>query len=221
MSFVGLFTKSRPEIAGLFFDAIIEENDELTTDVTEFPIETGDVGHDHAVQRPLKLTMRVGVSDNPFRAARAAAADSGLPLAGNLSGLGANLGGTAIGAGLGQLGGTSAGVAGVAAGAANAGFAAGQDTTRSQSVLEEIRGIQRRNEIIEVVGAKTSYDRIMITGTRRETNKENEQSLELVVEMQEIMAVASPFESDPTPAPNDEASTQGQPEQDQGQKVPQ
>jgi hypothetical protein len=221
VSFVGLFTKSRPEIDGLFFDAVIEESDELGTDVTEFPIESGDIGHDHAVQRPLSFTMRVGVSDNPFRAARAAAADSGLPLAGNLAGAGANLGGTAVGAGLGQLGGGGAAAAGVAAGAASAAYGAGQAASRSESVLETIREKQRKNEILEVVGAKTTYDRMMITSTRRETNKENEQALELVVEMQEILAVESPFDSEPVPAPNDPASTQTQPEQDQGLKVAQ
>jgi hypothetical protein len=217
VSFVGLFKDSRPEIGGLYFDAVIEESDELTTDVTEFPVESGDVGNDHAVQRPLSLTMRVGVSDNPFRAARRRAAEAGLPLAGTAM----NLGGTAVGAGIGQLSGGGAAAAGVAAGVASAAYNSGSASTASETVMENIRGLQRENEIISVVGVKTSYSRMMITSTRRETNKENEQALELVVEMQEIQTVGSLFDENPVPAPNDPASTQTQPEQDQGLKVAQ
>lgn len=216
MSVVGLFTNSRPAIGGLFFDAVLDESSELTTEVTEFPIEDGSVGNDHAVQRPLMLTMRVGVSDNVFRAARAAAADVGGPIAGAASSVGGALAGTA-----GGLIGSNAAEVGLALSVANAAFAAGQASTRSQTALEAIRDIQRRAQIITVVGAKATYDRMMIVSTRQETTKENEQSLVLVVELQQILEVTSQDAAQPIPAPNDPAATQAQPTTDLGLVVPQ
>ena len=212
MSVVGVFVSRRPAIGGLFFDAVLEESSELTTEVTEFPIEDGSVGNDHAVQRPLMLTMRVGVSDNVFRAARAAAADVGEPLAG----VGGALAGSA-----GGLIGSNAAEVGLALSVANASYAAGQASTRSQTVLEAIREIQRRAQIITVVASKATYDRMMIVNTRQETTKENEQSLELVIELQQILEVTSQDAAEPIPAPNDPAATQVQPTTDLGLVIPQ
>ncbi len=209
MSVIGLFAQSRPSIAGLFFDAVLDESSELITEVTEFPVETGAVGNDHAVQRPLTLIMRVGVSDNPSRALRALASDAGGPIAGNLAG-------TAIGAGIGQLSTSVAVAAGLSGSLANAAFAAGQARTRSQSALEDMRTLQRENKIIDVVGIKGSYKNMMITATRQGTTKENEQSLELVVEMRQLLTITSPLVQKPIPAPNDPAFTQAQPEADLG-----
>lgn len=214
MSIVGLFTQSRPVIGGLYFDAVIEESSELMTDVTQFPIESGAVGNDHAVQRPLTLIMRVGVSDNPFRALRADAADSS----------GAVLG-SAIGGMTGQvLSALSPGfavAAGLAASIANAAYAAGQAKVRSQAVLDQIRTIQRANAIINVVSAKREYRSMMITATRQQTTKQNEQGLELEVELTQLLTVQSPLIQDPVPAPNDPVETQAQQEADLGLVVPQ
>lgn len=210
MAIIGLFTQSRPSIDGLYFDAVLEESSELLTEVTEFPIEDGSIGNDHAVQRPLTLTMRVGVSDNRFRALREQAGDVGGALAG--SALGA-LSGFALS----KLGADAAIAAGLAASLANAAYAAGQAQTRSESVLEEIRLKQRANALVTVIASGRQYENMMITGTRREKNKENEQALELVIEMRQLLTVKSVSNQDPVPAPNDPAETQAQPEIDLGQ----
>src|SRR5690606_20814488 len=137
MSIVGIFTRSQPSIGGVYVDAVLEETSELQTDVTEFPIEDGSVGHDHAVVRPLRLTMTIGVSDNPFRVARAKASEAAGALAGVGVGVGAGLG---VGAAVGRLSGRAAAVAGLLAGAANT---AGQAASHSTSVLERIRDRER------------------------------------------------------------------------------
>lgn len=207
MSIVGIFTQKRPAFDvggdGIVFDATIRESSELTTDVTEFPVETGAIGHDHAVQRPLRITMRVGISDNPARALKAQATNS---LAG-AAGLGISQG---VGSAVGQLTGDTAVAAGLGASVANAAFASGQASTRSQSALEAIREIQKRHRIIDVVGAKTQYKNCIISSTRQETNKENEQGLELVVELTQLLLIDTSPQGSEVPAPNDAAATQAQ-----------
>ncbi|CNB61057.1 TPA: hypothetical protein ACPY8E_003754 [Yersinia enterocolitica] len=67
MAITGLFTRNRPKIGNLYFDALLEESSELRTDVSEFPLEDANTAHDNAVTRALALTMIIGVSDNWFR----------------------------------------------------------------------------------------------------------------------------------------------------------
>ena len=212
MSLVGIFTRSRPNIEGIFFDAVLSESDEMITEVTEFPIENGTVGNDHALQRPMMITMRVGISDNPFRALREAASsgvDSDI-VANAISsgtGIGASLGAGAIAGALGS----NAALGGLAAGAINAAYLAGQDVTRSENALEAVRTIQRQSLIIDIVTSKKEYKGCIITRTFRETTKENEQGLELVVELQQMLFLDSNVEAARVPAPNDTADTQGRP----------
>ena len=178
--------------------------------MSEFPIENGALGSDNVAQRPLVITMLVGVSDNPFRALSASAnAIPGGALAGSL-------GGTAIGGVIGQLGGSAAAVAGLAGSVVNAAYAAGQAETRSLSVLEEMRAIQRAGLFVDVVTAKgKTYTRCLIRNTRQATNKENEQGLELVVELvQPLIVGTDPYEKGTKKeelAPEDPVETQGQP----------
>lgn len=219
MSIVGIFTRAQPLIGGVFFDAVLNESTELVTEVTEFPIENGSVGNDHALQRPLRLTMRVGVSDNPFRALREAASSlpGALPGAGRaLTGVGA---GVAGGAAIGAVGDPA--IAGLAVGAANAAFQAGRSQTRGGNALEAIREIQRKNEIIDVVGTKREYAGCIITNTRQETTKENEQGLELVVELQQMLFINSTIDEGGARNPDDTAATQGAETENLGRLNPQ
>lgn len=218
MSIVGIFTQSRPEIEGIYFDAILEESSELPTEVTDFPIEDGSIGNDHAALRPLRLTMTVGISDNPYRALRAAASDSGIPGAGALAGIGAGAG---VGAVSGALSGPLAAAAGLGASVANAAFAAGQSASRSQSALDNLRDIQRSCRLITVVTAKgKTYENCLITNTRQTTDKQNEQGLELVIEMKQMMIINSTIQRREILPPEDTSSTQAQREVDLGEASP-
>lgn len=201
MSIVGIFSRAQPSIDGHVFDAVLEESTELTTEVTEFPVETGAVGNDHVVLRPLKITMYVGISDNPFRSA--------LFRTGQFSTL-AGIGSGAIAGQTIQRLGDLAALAGLGASVINADFAAGQLATRSQSVLEEIRRIQRAGKMVDVVTSKRSYPGCVIASTFTETTKENEQGLEMTVELQQMLIINSRQEREELPAIDDTAELQGQ-----------
>lgn len=216
MSLTSIFSRSRPEIGGLFFDALLEESSELVTDVTEYPIEDGSVGNDHAVNRPLRLTMTVALSDNPIKSfmARASIPEdiSRLP---SLSGA---VIGTAAGAAIGTLGGAAAAVAGLAGTVMTE--LAGDGDRRSTQILRAIRAIQESHELIDVIGAKDSYKDVLITNTRVQVTKENEGGLVLVVEMRKLVVVESlanqVIVNSRLPA-DDTASTQAQIEVDLGE----
>lgn len=209
MSLVGVFSQSRPNIEDIYFDAVLEESSELVSDVSEFPLEDGSVGHDHAVVRPLRLTMTVGISDNKFRALRAAASETAAADAlttgrGQLTGIGA---GAAVGAVAGRLSGGAAALAGLAA------SVAGQlGTNRSQGVLEKIRELQREGALLTVVAAKGgAYQNMLITRTYQQTTKQNEGGLELVIEMVQVQLINQrerPIKINP--APGDSAFYQAQ-----------
>jgi hypothetical protein len=224
MPITAIFSKQRPNIGGLYFDALLEESDELQTDVTRYPIESGVEGNDHAVNRNQRFTMLVAVSDNPARALAAQASQSsvfdsltniGLP-EGALQTIIGGAASVGVGAIARRLPGNIAALAGLGASIANAGYAAGQATTRSSSVLEEIRRIQRTKEIIVLSTSKGTYNNCIITNTRRTTTTQNENGLELAVELEQLRIMNSQTVQIGLPAINDTASVQATPYGDYG-----
>ncbi|MGJ8524181.1 hypothetical protein R84981_002900 [Carnimonas sp. R-84981] len=175
MAITSIFTQSRPQIQGFTFDALLRETTEQRTNTTQYPLETGSYGFDNAVNMPLRLTMVVALSDNPLRST-IADFSSGNDLIGSAVGA---VSGTALSV-LPEALSSAAGVASRVVQSRDNQSA----TTRSGSALETIRAIQSERQFITVIGAKGVYYPVLITGTRQETNKENEQGLELVVEMQ-------------------------------------
>lgn len=223
MSLVGIFSKSRPSIHDFVFDALLEESSEQITDVTEYPIETGEAGNDHAVQRPLRLTMTVALSDNPIKALQAkaeAAAGGGAlgTLAGSAVGIGSSVGAGVVAGALGGAGSAISGVVG-SIGGGIAGMFSTADV-RSEVMLQDIRALQSMGALIDVVGAKGSYKDVMITNTRTQVTKQNEGGLELVVEMRKLIIVDlehSPLTKTENLPQNDTAATQAQPEVNLGE----
>jgi len=230
MAITGIFTNRRPTIGGFTFDATLEEADELQTEVTQFPIENGTIGNDHAATRNQRFTLRVGVSDNRFKALAAQAStgnvlanlqDLGLPdenlraLIDSATGAAA---GIAAGAVARTLGGRASAIAGIGASIGNAAFAAGQAATRSADALETIRQTQRSAALFTLTTSKGTYENCIITNTRRETNPRNEQGLELVIEIEQLRIMESRLAQRATlPVQGDDtASTQAQPLQPRG-----
>lgn len=194
----------RPQIGGIYFDAILAESSELRTDVSEYPLESKGTANDNAITRPMSLIMTVGVSDNLIKTALDAAGglpgvlDAGI---GVTAGVAASLlsGGAAALAGLGVTVGSAVATAGTSA--------------RSTRVLEAIRDLQRSHAVMTVVSAKTTYENMIITSTRQETTKENEGGLELVVELKEVVIKnrqADAITQNNNLPTNDSATTQGQ-----------
>jgi len=229
VSLTAIFTKQRPVIGGYVFDATLEESDELVTDVTQFPVENGDVANDHANNRNPRIFMRVGLSDNPFRALSAQASQQsvvdritelGIPVEAvrSAAGIGASV---ATGGVIGSLNTGAAVFAGVAASIGNAAFAAGQDQTRSTQALSVIRELQRNKTVITIATSKAVYENVLITRTARTTNPRNERGLILDVEMEQLR-IFKTFDITldiGVPAPNDTAAAQAFPLRDYGEIV--
>jgi hypothetical protein len=184
MAITGLFTRNRPKIGNLYFDATLRETTELRTDVSEFPLDTAETAHDNAVTRPLALTMTVGVSDNWFRELMAQQQDS---LAG-LLGVGANI---TTGMAASMLGGRGSALAGIGASIATSFYSGGQSTTsRSQNLLEQLRELQRSHTPFELVASRGAiYKNCLITNTRTENSKETEGGMEIVVDLLQLTII--------------------------------
>ncbi|OCA53953.1 phage baseplate protein [Photorhabdus namnaonensis] len=181
MSIVGIFTKSRPEIGGIFFDAVLEESSEMRTDVSEYPLENAMTANDNAVTRPLYVTMTVALSDNPIKALIAETGQYS-----GILGMGA---GVATGLAASVLPGGIAALAGLGA-SVGFGIAGEYGTKRSMNILDKIRELQSSHTVMTVIGTKSaSYANMIITNTRQVTNTENQDGLELVVEMRQLLII--------------------------------
>lgn len=219
MPLTAIFTKQRPNIGGIVFDAILEESDELQTDVTRYPVEDGSESNDHAVSRNQVFTLLVAVSDNPARALAAQASQT--DVLENLSSVGLSSGalqtiiGGAAGIGVGALAsrlpGNVAALAGLGASIANASFAAGQAMTRSGTVLEEVRKLQKSNEIFTLATSKGVHANCIITNTRRVTNPRNENGLELAIDIEQLRIMNTERYLTGIPVQDDTAAAQATP----------
>lgn len=67
MSVATLFTKSAPTIAGVEFDAILEDEFELKVNLTGYPIESGARAADHRIIEPYRWRLIGAVSNNPLK----------------------------------------------------------------------------------------------------------------------------------------------------------
>lgn len=54
----------KTNIAGYFFDAVLQENYSRSLTITSHPVETGANISDHAYINPVELTMLIGMSDS-------------------------------------------------------------------------------------------------------------------------------------------------------------
>src|SRR5574344_2345239 len=64
-------TTLRPHrsVGEIIFDAVIEESHEDGLEITEHPVEQGAAISDHAFVKPMRVTVRAGVSDSGGEAA--------------------------------------------------------------------------------------------------------------------------------------------------------
>lgn len=211
MSIVNLFTKSSPEISGAFFDAILTEQTELRTEVSDYPLEDASTASDNAVTRPLTLIMTVGASDNLIKTATAEA--------GEFSGLISTGSSLTVGMAASLLSGGAAALAGLGATVGAAAISAGTKK-RSTTLLEAIRKIQKEKKLFDIITSKGEYKNVIITNTRQETNKENENGIELVVEMRQLTIVSRQADASTQNAnltAGDTCATQGQARVDLGE----
>ncbi|MEY8709488.1 phage baseplate protein [Mangrovibacter phragmitis] len=207
MAITGLFTRNRPQIGNLYFDALIKESTELRTDVSDFPLETAETAQDNAVTRALDITMEIGVSDNWYRGLIAQQEELAQPLVDIGGGLTAGMAAS-------LMSGRTAALSGIAASVGLGVYQNSQGTTRSQSLLEQLRIIQRNHETFDLVASKgASYKNCLITNTRTEIDKETEGGLIIIVEMKQLTIIHDTVEETNANLPwGDSVTTQGQAE---------
>lgn len=207
MAITGLFTKNRPQIGNLYFDALLKESTELRTDVSDFPLETAETAQDNAVTRALDITMEIGVSDNWYRGLIAQQEELAQPLVDIGGGLTAGVAAS-------LMSGRTAALSGIAASVGLAVYQNSQGTTRSQSLLEQLRAIQRNHETFDLIASKgASYKNCLITNTRTEIDNETEGGLIIVVDMQQLTIIHDTVEETNANLPwGDSVTTQGQAE---------
>ncbi|EKS6733253.1 phage baseplate protein [Enterobacter ludwigii] len=205
MAITGLFTRNRPQIGNLYFDALLKESTELRTDVSEFPLETAETAQDNAVTRALEITMEIGVSDNWYRGLIAQQEELAQPLVDIGGGLTAGVAAS-------LMSGRTAALSGIAASVGLAVYQNSHGTTRSQNLLEQLRAIQRNHETFDLVASKgASYKNCIITSTRTEIDKETEGGLIIVVDMLQLTIIHDTVEETNANLPwGDSVTTQGQ-----------
>lgn len=166
MSLVTLFTKKAPTIAGITFDAVLEDTFESTVEHTGYTIESGARAVDHRIILPFRWSLIVAVSNNPLNPN---ATDF---IGGALSNLTDN-----------ALLSTVAGL--------SAGFLAGSDETRSSSVLNALISLQISGESFDIDAGDIQLSNMVINSIRRVKDPENENGLIAECALQELPTLST------------------------------
>lgn len=162
MSVITLFTRKTPNIAGIQFDAIIEDTFEASVEVTGFTIESGVRAADHRIVQPLQWSLIVAVSNNPLTI---------FP--------------TQFVGALGS-GGTAATVAGLASG-----ILSSSAETRTSEVLDQLLTLMVTGEPFTVDIGERILQNMTITSIRRTKTPENETGLFAEVSLQELPTLST------------------------------
>lgn len=168
MSLAALFLNSVPTLGGegiqpLIFDAVLSEMQYASARISQYPLESGAIASDHAIQFPTSLTITVGVSDNPFKVLTASSSNAA-----------ALAGGAAIGAAVGvvasKLSPTALAVIGVGMGAT----LSSSSSTRSTTVKNTLHYLKATGVLLNFVGTKETYKNVVIVGVRNVIDKRSE-----------------------------------------------
>lgn len=161
MSVVTLFTKTAPKIAGVEFDAILEDTLTLEVEYTKYPIESGAMARDHGIIQPFRWSMVGAVSNNPIKP--------------TLAGIGAGLVSNLTDSGI------IAGVAGV-----SAGLLSGSDETRASNALEFLIEITKQREPFDVDAGDYYLKNMVISRISRTKDPVNENGLVFIADLVEL-----------------------------------
>ena len=160
MSIVTLFTAKSPTIAGLEFDAVLEDTYEATVEFTKYGIESGANAVDHGIIQPATWVLTGAIANNELRAS---ATDF---ITGGVSNL---------------FGGVGSAVAGL-----SAGFLAGSANTRASSALDALRSLQVERQPFTIDAGDIILTNMVIATLRRTKDADNEDGLIFVAELQEL-----------------------------------
>lgn len=188
MSVITLFTKKSPTIAGLEFDAVLEDTLEAEVEVTTFPIETGARAADHVIIHPFRWSLIGAMSDNPLKP--------------ELTDF--------IGAITNQV--SDSGIASTVAGL-SAGLLAGSSNTRSSTALRELLVLMVTAEPFTINAGDISLDNMVIVKISRTKNAANEGGLIFQADLQELPTLDTITTA--TALPNQSNLLEGDPAQTQ------
>lgn len=161
MVITNILTRKAPTLAGIEFDAVLENTLVGSVTHTQYPIELGARVTDHRIINPVEWTLTVGISNNPLRTQIT-----------DFSGVLTNLAG-----GSGAL----ASVAGL-----SAGFLAGSTETRASAALDLLFALMVSGEPFDVDTGDRQLINMVINQIRRDADPSNENGLIAVVELREL-----------------------------------
>jgi hypothetical protein len=168
MSIAALFLNNVPTLGGegvssLIFDAVLSEMQYASSRLSQYPLESGAIASDHAIQLPTMLTVTVGVSDNPFKVATASASNAA-------SAAGSTLIGAAAGAIASKLSSTALALLGLGMGAT----LSSSSSTRSTTTKNALHYLKATGVLLNFVGTKETYKNVVIVGVRNVVDKRSE-----------------------------------------------
>jgi len=166
MSIVSIFTKNAPTLAGMEFDAVLEDTLEMTATVTDYTIESGVRPTDHRIINPIKWTLTGAISNTPIGPSPADFIGGALS---NIDSSGA----------LGALAGLSAG------------FLAGSDQTRASSALSQLMIIMSQKETFDIDAGDIQLKNMAIVSITRDKDASNEGGLIFTCSLQEMFELST------------------------------
>lgn len=161
MSLINIFVAKAPTLAGIEFDAVLEDTFEATADLTSYPIELGARASDHRIINPFRWSLVGAISNTP---------------------LGPNVT-DFVGGGLSNF--FDSGVLSTVAGL-SAGFLAGSDETRSSSALDLLLKLMVSGEPFNVDAGDKILENMVIARIRRTKDASNEGGLIFEADLQEF-----------------------------------
>lgn len=177
MSLLSLFSKSAPTLAGIQFDAVLEDTLETEVQNTGFTIESGVRAADHRIILPFRWSLIVAVSDNPIK-----------PMFTDfIGGALSNLTDNAL----------VSTVAGLSASAL-----AGSEEARSSNVLNALIELQTSGTAFDIDAGDIQLSNMVINRIRRRKTPDNEGGLIAEVELQELPTLSTVVSANSQPAQN-------------------
>lgn len=161
MSLISLFTRNNPTIGAVSFDATLSTSSDFSTQLTTYAVESGVNVFDHRIFQPTVVTMQVALSNNKLT--------------------------TQLTDFMGALtNGSNSGILTQVAGL-SAGWLGGSDATSPSAALIFMVQVMQTSTPFSVSDGQITYGNMLIRRITRERNPENENSIILNVEMQEII----------------------------------
>ena len=193
MSLMSIFAKTLPKIGPLEFDAKLEGSTDKAVYLTQFPLEFGAPGNNHAILMPNRYLLTGAVSNAPL----------GLDLS-DIGMMGVGAVATAVG-----------GIGGAAISAVSAYLLSGSDETRASTAWASLTAILEARAMFDLDTGKEIMRDMMLVRLTERTRPENEDGLVFVAELQQVRIVRSRIGRGVTSADqlmkNDTVTTQGAP----------